>query len=161
MPGRYAVRNPASHRRTTGFFGGYTSTRVANPSGSVFTWEGAATSEGARGVRLRAAVRLAPRAPWSCRILLLMPGRVKRRRGFTHLSPKRQITLSLAVVQQAGIKIGEELAVETDDFGRVIVSRSASETIGDRRRRALSRAAGALPGVWPAGALDELRNEWR
>jgi bifunctional DNA-binding transcriptional regulator/antitoxin component of YhaV-PrlF toxin-antitoxin module len=92
---------------------------------------------------------------------LLMPRRVKRRRGFTRLSPKRQITLPLAVVEQAGIRVGEELAVEADDDGRVIVSRPNGEMIGDRRRRALDRAAGALPGVWPAGALDELRDEWR
>jgi len=65
------------------------------------------------------------------------------------------------VVEQAGIRVGEELAVEADDDGRVIVSRPNGETIGDRRRRALDRAAGALPGVWPAGALDELRDEWR
>jgi bifunctional DNA-binding transcriptional regulator/antitoxin component of YhaV-PrlF toxin-antitoxin module len=89
-----------------------------------------------------------------------MSGRVKRKRGFTRLSPKRQITLPLAVVEQAGIRTGEELAVEVDDRGRVIVSRSGAETIGDRRRRALERVAGALPGVWPARALDELRDEW-
>jgi len=65
------------------------------------------------------------------------------------------------VVERAGIRVGEELAVEADDDGRVIVSRPNGETIGDRRRRALDRAAGALPGVWPAGALDELRDEWR
>jgi bifunctional DNA-binding transcriptional regulator/antitoxin component of YhaV-PrlF toxin-antitoxin module len=90
-----------------------------------------------------------------------MPRRVKRRKGYTHLSSKRQITLPLAVVEQAGIRIGEELAVEVADEGRVIVSRSEGETVGDRRRRALDRAAGALPDVWPAGALDELRDEWR
>jgi bifunctional DNA-binding transcriptional regulator/antitoxin component of YhaV-PrlF toxin-antitoxin module len=77
------------------------------------------------------------------------------------LSPKRQITLPLAVVEHAGIKIGEELAVEADAEGRVIVSRPSGENLADRRRRALDRAAGALPGVWPAGALDELRDEWR
>jgi bifunctional DNA-binding transcriptional regulator/antitoxin component of YhaV-PrlF toxin-antitoxin module len=93
--------------------------------------------------------------------LLLMPKRVKRRRGFTRLSPKRQITLPLAVVERAGIRVGEELAVEADANGRVIVSRPGGETVGDRRRRALDRAAGALPGVWPPGALDELRDEWR
>jgi bifunctional DNA-binding transcriptional regulator/antitoxin component of YhaV-PrlF toxin-antitoxin module len=86
---------------------------------------------------------------------------VKRRKGFTHLSPKRQITLPVSVVERAGLRIGEELAVETDEEGRVIVSRSPGETVGDRRRRALDRAAGALPDVWPAGALDELRDEWR
>jgi bifunctional DNA-binding transcriptional regulator/antitoxin component of YhaV-PrlF toxin-antitoxin module len=77
------------------------------------------------------------------------------------LSPKRQITLPLAVVERAGIKVGEELAVEADEEGRVIVSRPDGETVGDRRRHALERAAGALPDVWPAGALDELRDEWR
>lgn len=90
-----------------------------------------------------------------------MPRRVKRRRGFTHLSPKRQITLPISVVERAGLTIGEELSVEVDEGGRVIVSRSAGETVGDRRRRALDRAAGALPGVWPTGALDDLRDEWR
>jgi len=90
-----------------------------------------------------------------------MPRRVKRKKGYTRLSPKRQITLPLAVVERAGIQVGEELAVEADEEGRVIVSRPGDETVGDRRRRALERAAGALPGVWPEGALDELRNEWR
>jgi bifunctional DNA-binding transcriptional regulator/antitoxin component of YhaV-PrlF toxin-antitoxin module len=77
------------------------------------------------------------------------------------LSPKRQITIPLAIVERAGLRVGEELAVETDEEGRVIVSRSRGETVGDRRRRALERAAGALPDVWPAGALDQLRGEWR
>jgi bifunctional DNA-binding transcriptional regulator/antitoxin component of YhaV-PrlF toxin-antitoxin module len=90
-----------------------------------------------------------------------MRKRVKRRQGFTRLSPKRQITLPLAAVERAGIRVGEELAVEVDDEGRVIVSRPHGESIGDRRRRALERAAGALPGVWPDGALGELRDEWR
>jgi bifunctional DNA-binding transcriptional regulator/antitoxin component of YhaV-PrlF toxin-antitoxin module len=90
-----------------------------------------------------------------------MPGRVNRRKGYTRLSPKRQITLPLAVVERAGIKPGEELAVEVDQRGRVIVSRSDGETVGERRRRTLNRVAGALPGAWSAGALDELRDEWR
>ena len=90
-----------------------------------------------------------------------MTRRVRRRRGFTRLSSKRQITLPLTVVEQAGIRPGEELAVEVDDRGRVVVSRSGAETVGDRRRRVLERVAGTLPGIWPAGALDELRDEWR
>jgi bifunctional DNA-binding transcriptional regulator/antitoxin component of YhaV-PrlF toxin-antitoxin module len=90
-----------------------------------------------------------------------MTTRVRRRRGFTRLSSKRQITLPLAVVERAGLAIGEELAVEADDEGRVIVSHAGGRPVGDRRRRALERAAGALPGVWPAGALDKLRDEWR
>lgn len=110
--------------------------------------------------------RMAPASgPLACQSVvcyaLLVPRRVKRRSGFTRLSAKRQITLPLAVVERAGIRIGEELAVEVDADGRVIVSRSGAETVGDRRRRALDRVAGALPGVWPVGALDELRDEWR
>jgi bifunctional DNA-binding transcriptional regulator/antitoxin component of YhaV-PrlF toxin-antitoxin module len=87
--------------------------------------------------------------------------RVKRKSGFTHLSSKRQITLPLAVVERAGLKVGEQLAVEVDARGRVIVSRPTGEGVGERRRRALRKAAGALPGVWPPGALDEIRDEWR
>jgi len=87
--------------------------------------------------------------------------RVKRRKGFTRLSAKRQITLPVAVVERAGIKLGEELAVEVDERGRVIVSRPQEETIGDRRRRAVDRIAGALPGVWPDRALEDVRDEWR
>ncbi|MGH7191817.1 MAG: AbrB/MazE/SpoVT family DNA-binding domain-containing protein [Acetobacteraceae bacterium] len=90
-----------------------------------------------------------------------MARRVNRRKGFTRLSSKRQITLPLAVVERAGIRTGEELAVEVDDQGRVIVSRSRAESVGDRRRRALERVAGSLPNVWPAGALEALRDEWR
>jgi hypothetical protein len=41
------------------------------------------------------------------------------------------------------------------------VSGPSRENLGDRRLRALDRAAGALPGVWPAGALDKLRDERR
>jgi hypothetical protein len=59
------------------------------------------------------------------------------------------------------MRIGEERVVEADEEGRVIVSRSDGETLGARRRGGLDRAAGALPGVWPAGALDELRDVWR
>ena len=59
------------------------------------------------------------------------------------------------------MRIGEELVVEADEDGRVIVSRSGGETLGARRGGALDRAAGALPGVWSAGALDEVRDEWR
>lgn len=76
------------------------------------------------------------------------------------MSPKRQITLPKGVVESAGLSIGEELAVESDSTGRVIVSRLAGESVGDRRRRALEKAAGSLPGIWPVGALDALRDEW-
>jgi hypothetical protein len=56
---------------------------------------------------------------------------------------------------RTGIEVGEELGAEADDEDTVIVSRPGGETIGDRRPRALDRAAGAPPGVRPAAARDE------
>lgn len=84
------------------------------------------------------------------RYALLVPSRVKRRRGFTRLSSKRQITLPKGVVESAGLSIGEELSVESDSTGRVIVSRIAGESIGDRRRRALGKPPEPSPasGRW-------------
>lgn len=80
---------------------------------------------------------------WPCahrlEYVLLMPRRVERRRGFTRLSPKRQITLPLAVVERANLRIGEELSVDTDEVGRVIVTRTGNRELGERRRRALER----------------------
>jgi len=37
---------------------------------------------------------------------------------------------------------------------------TGAEGVAQRRRRALERVAGALPAVWPLGALDALRDEW-
>lgn len=90
-----------------------------------------------------------------------MDRRVKRKQGHTRLSAKRQITIPLAVVRRADLRVGEELAVDTDEAGRIIVTRTGNRGAGERRRRALGRAAGALPDVWPVGALDELRDQWR
>lgn len=77
--------------------------------------------------------------------------RVKRRRGHTRLSAKHQVTLPVDVVRAGGLEPGDEFRVELDASGAVVL-----RLVGDW----IEEFSGALPGVWPRGALDELRDEW-
>ena len=67
------------------------------------------------------------------------------------LSGKNQVTIPVDVLREAGIEPGEEVVVRATGRGRVEVVRTADRW---------ARWAGSMPGVWPAGALDELRDEW-
>jgi AbrB family looped-hinge helix DNA binding protein len=82
----------------------------------------------------------------------------KRRRGFTRLSAKRQVTIPLEVVERVGLRPGDELSVKDDD-GRIVLERT--ETLAERRRRAIEETAGMFTGVYEPGYLDHLRDEWR
>lgn len=82
----------------------------------------------------------------------------KRRRGFTRLSGKRQITIPLQVVEQTGLEPGDELQVEIDQAGRIVVTRAIDR---EARLRAIEETAGSLTGVYEPGYLDRLRDEWR
>lgn len=89
-----------------------------------------------------------------------MDERVKpsRKRGFTRLSSKRQITLPLAVVRQLGLAPGDALRVETED-DHIVLRRP--DSLAERRLRALDQVAGSLSDVYEPGYLDRLRDEWR
>jgi AbrB family looped-hinge helix DNA binding protein len=84
--------------------------------------------------------------------------KLNRRRGFTRLSSKRQVTLPLAVVRKLGLVPGDELRVDADE-DRIVLRRS--ESLADRRLRALEQVAGSLADVYEPGYLDRLRDEWR
>lgn len=84
--------------------------------------------------------------------------KLRRRRGFTRLSAKRQVTLPVRVVEAMGLEAGDELQVEAEGT-RIVLSRP--ETGPVRRLEALRRVAGSLPGVWRPGDLERLRSEWR
>lgn len=89
-----------------------------------------------------------------------MKARVKpsRKRGYTRLSGKRQVTLPLQIVEALGLGPGDELRVEAEG-DRVVLRREEDQT--ERRLRAIDEAAGSLPGVYEPGYLDRLRDEWR
>ena len=93
------------------------------------------------------------------RILTQMAGVKKtRRRGYTRLSPKHQVTIPADAVAQVGLVPGDELRVEIDRAGRIVMSRPQDV---DRRIRALDGLEGRFTGVWKPGELDRLRDEWR
>ncbi len=78
--------------------------------------------------------------------------RVKhRRRGYTRVSAKNQVTLPLEALQLAGIRAGDTLRAEVRGPGEVVLTRDVDP---------VTRFAGALTGVYPSGGLDELRDEW-
>ena len=75
-----------------------------------------------------------------------------RRRGQTRLSAKHQATIPVAALRRAGLKPGDELQVEAAGPGRIVLTR-VEET--------LAGYAGRLTGIYPKGALQQLRREWR
>jgi AbrB family looped-hinge helix DNA binding protein len=87
-----------------------------------------------------------------------MPTRTKRRRGYTRLSSKRQVTIPLGILRQTGLEAGDELKVEVDG-SRIVLSPSLS--LAEQRLAAIDMTAGSTPGVYEPGALERLRNEWR
>ncbi len=89
-----------------------------------------------------------------------MAERVKptRRRGFTRVSGKRQVTLPLRALEETGLGPGDELKVEVDRAGRIVLTPAGR--VADRRA-AIEATAGSLTGVYEPGELDRLRDEWR
>lgn len=82
-----------------------------------------------------------------------MTARVKhRRRGYTRVSAKHQVTLPVATLRDAGIRTGDTLRAEVRGPGEVVLIRDEDP---------LDRFAGSLTGAYGPGELDELRDEWR
>ena len=70
----------------------------------------------------------------------------------SRISPKNQITIPAKVLRDAGLAPGDELEVRAAGDGRLEA---------ERRDDLVARFAGKLSGVYPAGYLDGLRDEWR
>ena len=74
-----------------------------------------------------------------------------RRRGYTRVSAKHQVTIPIDALAQAGLKAGDRLRAEVRGPGEVVLVREEDP---------LTRFAGALTDLYPADELDELRREW-
>jgi bifunctional DNA-binding transcriptional regulator/antitoxin component of YhaV-PrlF toxin-antitoxin module len=72
----------------------------------------------------------------------------RRRRGYTRVSPKHQITIPAEALREGGVRVGDQLKV--DVRGRSIVLTPVTDP--------LEEFAGSLS--YPAGYLEELRREW-
>ena len=81
-----------------------------------------------------------------------MTNRVKKRkRGYTRVSAKHQVTLPVATLRDAGISTGDTLRAEVRGPGEVVLIRDEDP---------LDRFAGSLTGAYQPGELDGLRDEW-
>lgn len=82
-----------------------------------------------------------------------MKPRVKerRRRGYTRVSAKHQVTLPVDALHEAGIRTGDRLRAEVRGPGEVLLVRDEDP---------VEEFGGSLTGVYAAGDLDELRREW-
>jgi AbrB family looped-hinge helix DNA binding protein len=82
---------------------------------------------------------------------------VKRKRGYTRLSAKHQITIPASVVATLDLQPGTVLRVEQRDSEIVLIPEEGPAT---RRRRALERLSGSMTGVYEPDYLARLRHEW-
>lgn len=68
------------------------------------------------------------------------------------VSSKNQVTLPVEAMRAAGLRAGDEVVVRPVGEGEVIIA-----TRGSRVRR----HAGIASGIYSAGELDRLRDEWQ
>ena len=74
----------------------------------------------------------------------------KRVPGLTRLSAKNQITIPIDVVRKAKLAPGDELLVNVDDAGRIVVE-------GAKTRSVIDEVAGCLTGVFEPNYMEDLR----
>lgn len=74
-----------------------------------------------------------------------------RRKGFTRVSRKNQVTLPVDALAIAGVGPGDSLMVEAKTSGEIILRREEDP---------LERYFGSMTGMFPADYLHDLRDEW-
>ena len=68
------------------------------------------------------------------------------------ISSKHQVTLPVAALEQAGLKEGDEVAIEAEETDRIVVRR-----VGRDAKAGL----GVFDGLYEPGYLEQLRSEER
>ena len=74
-----------------------------------------------------------------------------RRKGFTRVSRKNQVTLPVDALAIAGVGPGDSLMVEAKTSGEIILRREEDP---------LERYFGSMTGMFPPDYLHDLRDEW-
>lgn len=82
---------------------------------------------------------------------------LKRKQGHTRLSANNQVTLPKSVVTALALGRGTEFRVEARGDEVVL---SPVDDLTARRRRLLAQIEGRFSGLYEAGYLDRLRDEW-
>ena len=77
--------------------------------------------------------------------------RRRRRKGFTRVSSKNQVTLPIDVLMTAGVRPGDSLMVEAKSTGEIVLRREEDP---------LERYIGSMTGMFPPNYLRDLRDEW-
>jgi bifunctional DNA-binding transcriptional regulator/antitoxin component of YhaV-PrlF toxin-antitoxin module len=75
----------------------------------------------------------------------------RRRKGFTRVSSKNQVTLPVDVLLTAGVRPGDSLMVEAKATGEIVLRREEDP---------LDRYIGSMTGMFPPDYLRDLRDEW-
>jgi bifunctional DNA-binding transcriptional regulator/antitoxin component of YhaV-PrlF toxin-antitoxin module len=78
--------------------------------------------------------------------------KTNRRRGYTRVSAKNQVTIPQDALVRAGLQVGDRLRAEVRAPGELILVREDDP---------VDRFAGALTGAYGPDHVDELRREWR
>ena len=66
----------------------------------------------------------------------------------SRISAKHQVTLPVEILDRAGLKAGDEVAIETDGPDRIVVRRAERDP---------AAALGIFHGLYEPGHLDRLR----
>jgi bifunctional DNA-binding transcriptional regulator/antitoxin component of YhaV-PrlF toxin-antitoxin module len=77
--------------------------------------------------------------------------RRRRRNGHSTVSAKNQVTLPVAALAAAGLKPGDEVRIEADGPGRLILIRDEDPW---------DKWSGFLTGIYEPGYLEKLREDW-
>lgn len=70
----------------------------------------------------------------------------------SRVSSKNQVTLPVEAMRAAGLHPGDEVTIRPIGDGEVVVALRGSR---------VRRHSGIATGIYPAGELDRLRDEWQ
>jgi AbrB family looped-hinge helix DNA binding protein len=69
----------------------------------------------------------------------------------SRVSSKNQVTLPVEVMRRAGLRPGDDVVARVSDDGEIILSPRGSR---------IRSHAGIVSGLYAAGEIDRLRDEW-